>query len=298
MNCSVTTNRRSTFTAAGSAVKLGKEYDAHIIAANRCTQTAVIGNAMRDPAALDEAADCHEATASSMSSRVPSIRMSAALLRHQPAPALAFVSTAEAAGGAEDAAAFTAVTRLEGELERGHEPALASALEQYRAARAKRDLSSPDRTFYMAIAPTLSWPVEARALARLGRLDEAEALIARTPLDCYDCVRTRGLVAEARGDRRGAQLHYLAAAQLGPRLPAAFADWGRLLATAGRYGSAQVKLREAVRLAPNWADPLKSWGDLLAAQGKRAEARAKYDAALKLAPNWAALRDARARIAR
>ena len=95
---------------------------------------------------------------------------------------------------------------------------------------------------------------------------------------------------------RGAQLWYLAAAKLGPRLPAAFADWGRLLAKAGRYQSAEVKLKEAVRLAPNWADPLKTWGDMLASQGKRADALAKYDAALKLAPNWRELQSARAKV--
>ena len=77
---------------------------------------------------------------------------------------------------------------------------------------------------------------------------------------------------------------------------AAFADWGRPPAQAGRFASAEVKLKEAVRLAPNWADPLKTWGDMLAAQGKRAEAIAKHDPALKLAPNWVQLREARSRL--
>ena len=77
---------------------------------------------------------------------------------------------------------------------------------------------------------------------------------------------------------------------------AAFADWGRPLAQAGRFASAEVKLKGAVRLAPNWADPLTISGDMLAAQRKRAEAMTKHDPALKLAPNWVQLREARSRL--
>jgi tetratricopeptide (TPR) repeat protein len=275
------------------ALKVGKEYDARIVAANGCNQMSSSGAILRDPAMLDQAVACFETSTSSMSVYAPWIRVTAALLRHDPAPALAYVSPAEGADSAEEALVDTWSTRLEGEMERGPGETLARALDEYRAARAKRNATTTTG-YYRAVAPTQAWPFEARTLAKLGRLDEAARLIARTPLDCYDCVRTRGIVAEARGDRRAAQLHYLAAAKLGPRLPAAFADWGRLLAGAGRHQSAAVKLREAARLAPNWADPLKYQGDSLAAQGKRGEAAAKYDAALKLAPNWAALRAARA----
>jgi tetratricopeptide (TPR) repeat protein len=140
----------------------------------------------------------------------------------------------------------------------------------------------------------LDWPKEAQALLQLGRVDEAAALIARTPLDCYTCVRVRGLVEEARGNAPAAQRWFAEAARQAPRLAPAFADWGRLLAHARHYDSAEVKLAYAARLAPNWADPLKYWGDMLAAEGKRDEALAKYEAALRLAPNWAELRRARA----
>ena len=130
----------------------------------------------------------------------------------------------------------------------------------------------------------------------LGRHAQAQALIGRTPLDCYHCVRVRGLVARRDGDPAAAQ-RWFAGRPGSPSLPAAFSDWGKLLLDARRYPSAEVKLREASRLAPNWADPLKSWGDLLAAQGKREEALAKYDAALKLAPKWVGLRKARDAVA-
>ncbi len=281
-----------------STLKVGKEYDARIVAANGCNQQTDLGQTLRNPVMLDNAADCHETTASSMSTRAPSTRVDAALMRNDPRMALAFSQKAEGGLTPVEAAFATAATRLDGEMVRGPSPALAKALADYRAARDKRNAEAAGRNYYVATRPTLGWPREARAVAMLGRTDEAAALIARTPLDCYECVRVRGVVAEARGDRRVAQLHYLAAAKLGPRLPAVFADWGRLLAKAGRHASAEVKLREAVRLAPNWPDPLKTWGDMLAAQGKRTDALAKYDAALKLAPNWQQLRLARAKVAR
>ena len=104
----------------------------------------------------------------------------------------------------------------------------------------------------------------------------------------------RGLVEEARGNAPAAQRWFAEAARQGPRLAPAFADWGRLLANARRFDTAEVKLAYATRLASNWADPLKYWGDMLAAQGRRKEALAKYDAALKLAPTLSELRSAHA----
>ncbi|MDP1907806.1 MAG: hypothetical protein Q8K85_05870, partial [Hyphomicrobium sp.] len=279
-----------------ATLKVGKEYDGRIVAANGCQQKGYLGLTLRDPVMLDKGADCLEASSSSMSAQAPGLRVETATMRHDPRPALAFTQEAEGGFNPDEAAAATILYRLDGEMELGASAKLARLLGLYRAARAKR-ANNPDVAAYWAASVAIqSWPYEARILAKLGRIDEAAALIGRTPLDCYDCVRTRGLVAEAQGDRRGAQLWYLAAAKLGPRLPAAFADWGRLLANAGRYQSAEPKLKEAVRLAPNWAEPLKEWGDMLAAQGKRAEALAKYDAALTLAPRWAQLRQARAKV--
>lgn len=283
--------------ARAIALKVGDGYDARIIAGTRCWYRALIGQIMRDPAQLDQGADCLGASTSSISTLAPSMRIDGALMRGDPRPALAFSQKPEGGATPEEAAFVTLAARLEGEMLRGPSPRLATILDDYLVARDKRNADPAASSRNIATAPTQSWPVVARALAMLGRTGEAEALIGRTPRDCYGCVRTRGLVAEARGDRRGAQLWYLAAARLGPRLPAAFADWGRLLGQAGRYESAEVKLNEAVRLAPNWADPLKSWGDMLAAQGRRDDALGKYDAALKLAPAWQQLRTARAKAA-
>ena len=278
-------------------LKVTKEYDARIVAANNCQQRSEMGQIMRDPVLLGQSGDCLEASSSSMSIRARSVRADAALMGYDPRLALTYDAKPAAATSADETAFDRAVYHLSGEMVRGPSPALTKALDDYRAGRGKLIADPTNGAYYAATLPVGSWPREAQVLVKLGRLDEAAALIGRTPLDCYECVRTRGLVAEARGDRRGAQLWYLAAAKLGPRLPAAFEDWGRLLAKAGRYEPAEVKLKEAVRLAPNWADPLKDWGDMLAAQGKRDAALAKYAAALKLAPNWQALRQARDKIA-
>jgi tetratricopeptide (TPR) repeat protein len=176
-------------------------------------------------------------------------------------------------------------------------PGIATALDAFRAAQANLAQTKAAQNYSRAAATT-SWPLEARALLQLGRTAEAAALIATTPPDCYTCVRVRGLVEEARGNAPAAQRWFAEAERQAPRLAPAFADWGRLLAEAHHYDTAEVKLAFAAKLAPNWADPLKTRGDMLAAQGRRKEALADYDAALKLAPDWSALLRARAALQR
>ena len=139
--------------------------------------------------------------------------------------------------------------------------------------------------------------MEIRALLRLGRTDEAAALVNTTALDCYTCVRLRGSVAEARGNFPAAQRWFAEAVRQGPRLAQGYLDWGRLLLRAHRPDAALAKIERSAELSPNSPDPMKYWGDALAAQGKRDEALVKYDAALKIAPNWQELKQARARVA-
>jgi tetratricopeptide (TPR) repeat protein len=276
-----------------ASLPIGKEFDAGQVEASRCGNHLVDGFFTRDPTELDLGAECIEISPSGFNEFVSVLRMMAAVLRHDSGPAVAFRMAASSELPEEDARSNTAYGQLIGQMERGASPALDAALRAHREATA-----NPTDIRSRALLPTQDWPLQAEALAILGRLPEAQALIARTPLDCYECVRVRGLVAQRMGDRGGAQRWFLVAAKQGPRLPAAFLDWGKLLLDNKRYATAEVKLREAARLAPNWADPLKYWGDLLAAQGKRKEALTKYDAALKLAPKWAELQRARAPLAR
>jgi tetratricopeptide (TPR) repeat protein len=275
------------------------DYDAKYVTADRCFTQVNIGIVTRDPGRIDDGAACAETAAGVWSELAPAVRVYANLVRNDPMAVLALRLPPSAALPAVDADILNSELRLYAEMLRGPSAALAQALDAYVVATRRRTdpASSSFSQQERAETPVEEWPIQAEALAILGRHTEAAALIAKTPLDCYTCVRTRGLVARAAGDPGAAQSWYAEAARQGPRLAPAFADWGRLLAEHRRFAGAEVKLREAIRLAPNWADPLKYWGDALAAQDRRAEALTKYDAALKLAPNWSELRQNRARVA-
>jgi tetratricopeptide (TPR) repeat protein len=148
------------------------------------------------------------------------------------------------------------------------------------AARPNRAASVRDREV---------WPYVATAMAIAGDRAGAEAFAARTPLDCYQCVRSRGRVAALRGDRDAARRWFAEAVRQGPSLPFAYSDWGELLLATGDVEGAIAKFDAAGRRGPRWADPLKYWGDALARQRRYKEAIRKYAAAAERAPRWGAL---------
>ena len=277
-------------------ITISDEFDANMTADNRCADRAQLAFIVMDPKALSEAAACMRA---SINPGYPGFGLfaqaAAEALKHDPRLPMAIRPAHFGDAPAIDAEANSAELRLRGLMLSGPSPRMSAAMDEYVRTGEARAAAYPQAR---SIVPIVDWPMRAEALAMLGRTTEAQALITRTPRNCYTCLRVRGLVAKAAGDRATAQRWFLEAARQGPRLAPAFLDWGRLLLDNRRYGSAAVKMREASRLAPNWADPLKYWGDVLAAQGKRDQAREKYDAALQLAPNWAELRQARARLAR
>lgn len=271
-------------------------YDERILVPNRCRLQVEVASSLRDPDELDRAASCLEAS-SNASDLAPFWRAVSGLLRHDPRLAAGYRAQPSPNISAGEVPAFTALMQMLAQMQAGPSPALIEVLDRYGAAAERNASSSPLRV-PRAVMPARAWPRQAEALVMLGRLDEAQALAARTPLDCYYCLRVRGLVVQAKGDPMTAQRWFAEAVKQGPRLPAAYVDWARLLAAHKRFGGAEARFAKAAELAPNWADPLKYWGDALAAQGKRTEALAKYEAALKLAPNWAELRRARARLSR
>ena len=128
------------------------------------------------------------------------------------------------------------------------------------------------------------------ALTRVGATDSAAALAAMLNQGCYECARARGWLALANGRRGQARSWFAKAVQLGPRLPAARVDLGRLDALEGKPAAALAQYREAARLAPRWADPLRYQGDLLGRQGDLAGARTAYAKAAAFAPRWGSLR--------
>ena len=129
----------------------------------------------------------------------------------------------------------------------------------------------------------------ALALARLGRLPEAQALAATLPRDCYRCLRVRAEVAEAAGDRRAADGWFAEAIRQNPALPFADTDWGRVWLARGDVAGALSAAQAAHRKQPAFADPLELWGEALLAQGDAKAAAAKFAEAAKFAPRWGRL---------
>ena len=118
----------------------------------------------------------------------------------------------------------------------------------------------------------------ARALLALGRIADAEAVIALMPDDCTDCLELRGDLAAARGDRAGTDAAYEAAAARG-EIPFRELDWGQALLRLGDTDAAIDKLKRAHHLGPRFADPLELWGEALMLLGRYAEARRHYQVA-------------------
>ncbi len=137
--------------------------------------------------------------------------------------------------------------------------------------------------------PTKYRPWLALAMARTGDVAAAQTLAAMGPLDCYLCVRVRGQVAEAAGDRAGADRWFAEAVRQGPSLPFAHLEWGQAKLARGDRAGAVAAFARAHALSPRFADPLEAWGEALAAQGDAAGAAAKYAEAAKIAPKWGRL---------
>ncbi|MDP8915879.1 MAG: tetratricopeptide repeat protein, partial [Pseudomonadota bacterium] len=161
-----------------------------------------------------------------------------------------------------------------------------AALAQLRAAeRAAAEHGAPHHRNTATLTLT---PLIAEALARTGRLEEAEATAARTRLDCYPCLRVRGEIATLRRDWPAAERWFAEAARQGPSLPFAFSEWGEARLARGDAAGAIRLFREAQERGPRWADPLKLEGDNLARQGRSRQAVRRYREATERAPRWGA----------
>ncbi len=160
------------------------------------------------------------------------------------------------------------------------------ALADARAFDAVLEAEKAKRPVYGLMQQVLSWPLEALALARAGDVTGAQALIARTPLDCYPCLRIRGQVAAQARDWPAAERWFAEAQRQAPSPPLAYAELGRMRLDKGDPDGAIAVLRIAETKAPRFADPPQIWGEALMAKGDFGAASQKFAEAAKLAPNW------------
>ena len=160
------------------------------------------------------------------------------------------------------------------------------ALADARAFDATLEAGKAQRPVYGLMQQVLSRPLEARALAHMGDVAGAQALIERTPLDCYPCLRARGEVATQAHDWPAAERWFAQAQRQAPSLPLAYAEWGRMRLAKGDPDGAIALLRIAAAKAPRFADPPLIWGEALMAKGDLEGASRKFAEAGKLAPNW------------
>ncbi|HTQ15349.1 MAG TPA: hypothetical protein VMH86_15870 [Rhizomicrobium sp.] len=133
------------------------------------------------------------------------------------------------------------------------------------------------------------WPVMANIEALKGDTGAADALIARTPLDCDLCVRTRGRIAAIERRWDAAAYWFSMVSARSPAIPNADCDWGAMLLAKGDAPGAIARFESAHAKGPRWADPLEGWGEGLMMQKRSDLALAKFAEADKYAPNWGRL---------
>jgi tetratricopeptide (TPR) repeat protein len=127
------------------------------------------------------------------------------------------------------------------------------------------------------------------ALARIGRMAEADAAAAALPADCYPCVVVRGKLAALKGDRAGAERWFAEAVRQAPSIPQAYVEWGASRLAGGDADGAIVQAKKAHAASPHNPEALELWAEALAARGDADGAAAKFTEAAREAPFWGRL---------
>ena len=170
--------------------------------------------------------------------------------------------------------------------------ALSYVTEDWRGAiqgYAELGASSHLDPYFAAWEPIVVRPLAAVAMARLGNMAGAEALIAKTPEACDLCVRARGTIAALKHDWVMADYWYAIVAARSPSIPFADTNWGQMLLWKGDTRGAIAKFRQANTIGPHFADPIEMWGEALMLKNRSDLALAKFEEANKYAPNWGRL---------
>jgi tetratricopeptide (TPR) repeat protein len=135
-------------------------------------------------------------------------------------------------------------------------------------------------------AARLSRPL---ALAHLGRVEEAERLLAAMPPDCYPCLVWRGRVASFLGRHAEAQRWYAEALRQAPSLAYAEQRWAEDLLAQGAAAAAVDKATAALAKSPRYPDTKMVLGEALMAQGDAAGAISQFDELARISPGWGRL---------
>jgi tetratricopeptide (TPR) repeat protein len=133
------------------------------------------------------------------------------------------------------------------------------------------------------------WPITALAYAETGDFARADALIGRTAIDCYLCLRMRGNIDALEGKPEAALSWNARAIAAAPSLPLAYTERGAMLLAKGDADAAIAEFKQANKKGPHFADPLEMWGEALMQKHRSDLALAKFEEADKYAPRWARL---------
>ena len=133
---------------------------------------------------------------------------------------------------------------------------------------------------------TIVKPLLAAAYAHLGRLGEAKAMVAATPVNCYRCLVARAEIAGLERDWSAADRWWAELDRQNPDRPPTTAGHAASLLARGDPDGAITEARRLHGRVPNFADPLEIWGEALMKKGDLRAAADRFAEADAHAPRW------------
>jgi hypothetical protein len=160
------------------------------------------------------------------------------------------------------------------------------ALQDAQRMDATLEAGKATRPIYGLMQQVWIRPLQALALARTGHAAAAAALVDETPVDCYLCLRVRGMIAAQQQDWAAADRWFAAAVSQAPSLPLAYTEWARTRLDRKNADGAIALLKIVGAKNPRDADVPEIWGEALLLKGDQRAAASKFEDTEELAPNW------------
>ena len=129
-------------------------------------------------------------------------------------------------------------------------------------------------------------PWKAVALAMTNNPEAARVLASTTPIDCYPCLRARGIIESVSGNHDLARQWLQKAIVSAPSLPFAYEELATEFLVSGDNRRALELGKKSKTLAPGWAGAVMTLANINAATGDCEAARAAFRNARHLAPKW------------